>query len=363
MMSAASESKETPKKRTRHIQSMASRTVNINKLDAQRAMIDYLKALDVPEYAVSLLPPEFPCKAALEQPYLVTLSGHNVYKSTNCQNKSYVKQLVKEYRIGQKLQKQYIHKYPSEDIVVPDIQMLVLEQAVILMLVMNRVGTSAQRWIRTDPKAEDIVSVIEQIDRIHRNFLKLHFFHSDIKPHNILVRLGEKSNVQVSFCDFGLSKFFSNKNSNANIANRGTAYYKLSSYADSVKCNDYVIASTFQYAITLLSIYLKKSISRIWRCNHATCSALHIFHPLTDKSFLMSMMNDASVRSRQSRAACTTHSVGGRREGNNARNTRVKVHVDLCNVLTNTNACSVVLACRTFLQSLHIKDSTWTLCS
>ena len=75
------------------------------------------------------------------------------------------------------------------------------------------------------------------------------------------------------------------------------------------------------------------------------------------------MMNDDSLRSRQSRGACATYSVGGSREGNNARNTRVKMHADLCNVLTNSNACSVVLACRTFLESLHIKDDTWTLCS
>jgi serine/threonine protein kinase len=357
-MTAASESKEPNQKRN-----MRSIVSSIHKIDARTAMIDYLKKHDVPVCEEVSLPREFNYKAAQEHPYLVTIVGHNVYKTTNCKKKDYVRQLLREHKVGQKLERLYTRKYPSKDIIVADIQMVVLEQAVILMLVLNKVGISVQSWMSSDPKKADRVSVIEQIDRIHNNFLKIHFFHSDIKPHNILVTLGEKCNIEVSFCDFGLSRFFDSTKSNANIASRCTAFYKLSSYIHNVKCNDYVIVSMFQYVITILSIYLGCSISRIWRCNHIRCSALHIFPPLASKSFLLSMLNVATVRPRQSKAACTCYSIEGCREGSSARKTRVKLHTDLCNVLSNPHACSVVIDCRAFLQSLHLncKDGTLTL--
>jgi serine/threonine protein kinase len=358
MLLAASESKINKTKR--HKQSIVS---SIHKEDAKTKMIHFLKEQRVPACDITTIPQEFPYQAAQEKAYLVTIAGHKVFKTTNCRNQDHVKQLLREHKVGQKLKKLYTHEYQSNDIIVGDIQMLVLEQTVILMIVMNKVGISARQWMEKDLTTEDRVSVIEQIDRIHSNFLKLRFLHGDIKPRNILVRLGEKSNVEVSFCDVGLSKFFDSTKLNANVASRGTACYKLSSYVNNVKCHDYVTVSMFQHVITILSIYLGCSISRIWRCNHVKCYALHIFPPptKTKDSFLMSMMNVTTVRSRQKRSTCDLFGTGCRREGSKARNTRVKLHNDLCNVLSNPNPFRAVLACRNFLQSLHIKDGKWTL--
>jgi serine/threonine protein kinase len=354
MLLAASESKKPNKKRQR--QSILS---SIQKQDAKTAMIAYLKKRNIPVVPQESLPPEFPCEAAQEQPYLVTIVGHKVFKTSNCTKQHHVQELLHEHKVGQHLKTLYTCKYPSKDIIVGDIQMLVLGQEVILMIVLNKVGTSVQQWMRKEPKTEARVSVIEQIDRIHTNFMKLRFFHGDIKPQNILVALGEKCNLEVSFCDFGLSSFHRTNVTYKSVASRGTACYKPSSYVTSVKCYDYVTVSMFQYVITILSIYLGCSISRIWRCTHENCYALHIFPPPTKESFLMSMMNVTTVRRRQSKTTCTL--AGCSREGSNARNTRVSLHEDLCNLLSNSNACRIILDCRTFLHSLHIKDGKWIL--
>jgi serine/threonine protein kinase len=351
MMSAAAEGKEKSNKRNRSIHNIC---VDISKKDMQTKMIDYLTSKNIRVITEMDLPREFPYVAALEQAYLVSIVGHNVFKTTNCQTKQTIRQLLKEHQVGQKLKKYYtcICKYPTGDIIVPDIQMIVLEKGVICMLVMSRVGTSAQRWMSTEPKIDEILLALREIGRIHTNLLKIRFFHSDIKPHNILIRLGEKRKVEVSFCDFGLSRFFSESNSNSNLAGRGTEGYRLSSFVKDAKCRNYVLVSTFQYVITILSIYLRQSISRIWRCNHEKCSHLHLFRTIANKTFLMAVMNLENVQNRQSRAACNIYKTGGVREGANARRARVTLHKNLCNALTHTNP--ILSTAKSFLQSIVI---------
>ena len=347
MLSAAAETKEDGKKKR-----MNKIVVDISNKEKKVRMLQYLLSHNVPHCETTDLPREFPYKSALMQTYMVTIVGHNVYKTTNCQTKGNIRQLLKEHKVGQKLKKHYTYKYPTKDIIVADIQMIVLEKGVICMLVMSRVGTSAQRWMSTEPKKEDLAFVIQEIERIHTNFLKIRFFHSDIKPHNILIRLGEKRKVEVSFCDFGLSKFYPEPNSNSNLAGRGTETYRLSSYVKDAKCRNYAFVSMFQYVITILSIYLRQSISRIWRCNRKECSQLHLFRTIANKSFLKAVQNLERVQARQSRAACSTYKTGGVREGNNARRARVTLHKDLCNALTHTN--HILSTAKSFLQSIVI---------